>query len=277
MSMGKVSLCGGRRPVIGMVHIRALPGTPRGELEVSQIAKIAAAEASTLAEAGFEGVIVENMHDAPYVHAGMDGTGHGPEVVSAMTLCAAAVREAVGSRLPVGIQVLSGGNREALGIAHTCGLEFIRCENFVFGHVADEGLLTRAEAGPLLRYRKMVGAERVKVFCDLKKKHASHAITADVSLADAAHGAEFFGADGLIVTGAATGREASIEDVAEVREASRLPLLVGSGVTPDNVQSMFEAGADAVIVGSWVKKGGVWTGELDGKRCRQLVRAARGN
>jgi membrane complex biogenesis BtpA family protein len=258
-----------------MVHVRALPGTPRGAMGVEQIVKIAAAEARVLAEAGFDGVIVENMHDAPYVHAGMDGAGHGPEIVSAMTLCAAAVREVVGPKMPVGIQVLSGGNREAIGISHSCGLDFIRCENFVFGHVADEGVLTRAEAGPLLRYRKMIGAERVKVFCDLKKKHASHAITADVSLADAAHGAEFFGADGLIVTGAATGREASVEDIGEVREASRLPLFVGSGVTPENVGAMFDAGANGVIVGSWVKKGGVWSGELDGKRCRELVRAAR--
>ncbi|HMN39892.1 MAG TPA: BtpA/SgcQ family protein [Phycisphaerales bacterium] len=258
-----------------MVHVRALPGTPGGRLAVGKIASLAAAEARMLARSGFDGVIVENMHDAPYVHSGIDGPGQGPEVVSAMTLCAAAVREAVGPKMPVGVQVLSGGNREAVGIAHACGLEFIRCENFVFGHVADEGVLARAEAGPLLRYRRAIGADWVRVFCDLKKKHASHAITADVSLADAAHGAEFFGADGLIVTGAATGREASAADVGEVRNASGLPLLVGSGVTPENVGAMFDAGADGVIVGSWIKRGGRWSNELDRRRCRALIRAAR--
>jgi membrane complex biogenesis BtpA family protein len=242
---------------------------------VDRIARIAAEEARALVAAGFDALIVENMHDAPYVHSGMDGPGQAPEIVAAMTLCAREVRAAVGDQVPVGVQVLSGGNREALAIAHCCGLDFIRCENFVFGHVADEGILSRAEAGPLLRYRKTIGAERVQVFCDLKKKHASHAITEDVSLADAAHGAEFFGANGLIVTGAATGREASVNDVAEVREASVLPLLVGSGVTPDNVGAMFDAGADGLIVGSWVKKGGVWSNELDLKRCRELVRAAQ--
>lgn len=263
------------RAVIGMVHVGALPGTPRGRLSVERLARQAAAEAKILAGAGFHGIIIENMHDAPYVHAGVDGRGHGPEIVAAMTVCGAAVREAVGSVLPMGIQILSGGNREALAVSLACGLNFIRCENFVFAHVADEGLLARAEAGPLLRYRKMIGAEGVRVFCDLKKKHASHAITGDVSLGDAARGAEFFGAEGLIVTGAATGRETSTEDVAEVRGASGLPLLVGSGVTSENIGAMFEAGADGVIVGSSIKKGGDWRNAVDSKRCRALLKAAK--
>jgi hypothetical protein len=241
---------------------------------VRELARRAGAEARVLAESGFDGIIVENMHDAPYVHSGVDGPGHGPEIVAAMAVCAMAVREHVGGKMPVGMQILSGGNREAIGVAHACGLDFIRCENFVFGHVADEGVLTRAEAGGLLRYRRMIGAERVRVICDLKKKHASHAITADLSLADAAHGAEFFGADGLIVTGTATGRPTSAADVAEVRGASGLPLMVGSGVTPESAGELFDAGADALIVGSWIKKGGRWENAVDARRCRELVKAA---
>jgi membrane complex biogenesis BtpA family protein len=259
-----------------MVHLRALPGTPRAEINASEISRIAAEEARVLIDAGFDALIVENMHDAPYVHAGVDGRGHPPETVAATTRCALAVRKEVGGKLPIGVQVLSGGNREALAIALACELEFIRCENFVFSHVADEGLLARAEAGPLLRYRRSIGAERVRVFCDLKKKHASHALTADVSLADAAHAAEFFGADGLIVTGIATGRAASPQDVAEVREASKLPVLVGSGVTPENAGELFDAGADGLIVGSSIKRGGLWSNPIDPKRCRALVKACKG-
>ncbi len=265
----------GNGALVGMVHVGALPGTPRGGEGVGAIARRAAAEARVLIESGFDAIVVENMHDAPYVHSGMDGPGHGAEIVAAMTVCAGAVREAVGGKMPVGMQILSGGNREAMGVAHACGLDFIRCENFVFGHVADEGVLLRAEAGALLRYRKMIGAERVKVLCDLKKKHASHAITADVSLADAAHGAEFFGAEGLIVTGTATGRPTSAADVVEVRGASKLPVLVGSGVTPETARELFEAGANALIVGSWIKKGGDWRNAVDAKRCREMVRTVR--
>lgn len=264
-----------------MVHVAALPGTPGSALRVDQIADRAAKEAAFLMRTGFHGVIVENMHDAPYVHAGPDRR-HGPEIVAAMTRCVHDVRGAVGPRTPLGVQVLSGGSQEALAIALACGADFIRCENFVFAHVADEGVLERAEAGPLLRYRRAIGAERVRVFTDIKKKHASHAITSDVSIAAAVDAARFFGSDGVIITGSATGRPADVDDVREARSAGaaatpdgrRLPVFVGSGVTPDSVTDLFDNGADALIVGSYIKRHGHWAEPLDARRCREIVRAA---
>ncbi|MBY0311648.1 MAG: BtpA/SgcQ family protein [Phycisphaerales bacterium] len=276
LPLNSKSRAGTSPKLVGMVHVQPLPGTPMsaggGSVGVDRIAQLAAQEARILADTGFDAIIVENMHDRPYVHAGVDGH-HGPEIVSAMTRCVLAVKDAVGDALPIGIQVLSGGNREALAIALATGARFIRCENFVFAHVADEGLLARAEAGELLRYRRMIGAEHIQIFCDLKKKHASHAITADVSLSDAAEAAEFFGADGLIVTGTATGKATSPGDVKEVRTSSALPLLVGSGVTPNSARELIDAGADALIVGSWIKRGGTWTAPIDPKRCREMRKA----
>ena len=243
----------------------------RGLGGVKGMVEQAVREARVLLDAGLDGLIIENMHDAPYVHG-----RKGPEIVAAMTCAAQAVRDAAPG-VPIGVQVLSGGNMEALAIALAADLQFIRCENFVFSHVADEGLLDRAEAGPLLRYRRQIGAERVKIFCDIKKKHASHAITADLSLTDVADAAEFFGADGLIVTGTATGRPTSVEDVAEVRHASTgLPILVGSGVRPETVGELLRF-ADALIVGSYIKKDGRWMNAPDLKRCRAIARAAAAN
>lgn len=261
------------RALIGMVHVRALPGSPRSRWPVSAIAGQAAHEAKALAEAGFDAVMIENMHDVPYVSG-----PHGPEIAAAMTAVGLAVREALGGGrrgrpIPIGVQVLSAGAREAVAVAHAIGATFVRVENFVFAHVADEGLMGEAQAGPLLRYRRAIGAESVALLCDIKKKHASHALTADLSIGEAAQAAEFFGADGLIVTGTATGRPTSAEDLAEVRAASRLPLLVGSGVTPDDVPGLLEH-ADGLIVGSWIKKGGRWSGDVDPHRARQMVRAA---
>lgn len=260
-----------RKSLIGMVHVPALPATPHGTLPVAQLAATAAKEAKALAEAGFDALIVENMHDRPYVHG-----RKGPEIVAAMTLAMHAVRQAVPS-LPIGIQVLSGGNHEAVAIAHATGASFIRCENFVFSHIADEGLLAKAEAGELLRYRRIIGADagpgRIAIYCDIKKKHASHALTIDLSLADCAEAAEFFGADGLIVTGAATGKPTSIADVAQARRATPLPVLVGSGVTPETVADLFQH-AHGLIVGSYLKVDGRWANALDLKRCRKLIAAA---
>jgi LmbE family N-acetylglucosaminyl deacetylase len=65
------------------------------------------------------------------------------------------------------------------------------------------------------RYRKALGADDVLVFCDIKKKHSAHSITSDVDIAETAKAAEFFGADGVIVTGTATGAEANQEELAQ--------------------------------------------------------------
>ncbi len=252
--------------LVGMVHVHALPGTPGSSLSPDQLVRRAVADARTYLRTGFDAIIIENMHDRPYVHGPKP-----PEVVAMMTRVALAIRE-LDPRIPLGIQILSGGNADALAVALATGASFIRCENFAFAHVADEGLLATAEAGPLLRYRRSIGADHIKVCCDIKKKHASHALTADLSLADVAHGAEFFSADALIVTGAATGRPTNPDDLTEVRAASNLPLFVGSGVTPAQIPSLL-AHADALIVGSSVKAGGHWSNDPDPARCRALVKA----
>ncbi len=257
------------KALIGMVHVQALPGAPFHKHTLDDTVRRAADEARTLAELGFDALIIENMHDRPYVHG-----VQGPEIVAAMTRVGLAVREAARrgkEDLPIGVQVLSGGNREALATAQAIRGQFIRCENFVFAHVADEGLLPTAEAGPLLRYRRQIGAEHIRVFADIKKKHAAHAITGDVGLAETAKAARFFGADGVVVSGVSTGAPTKIEDVAAVSDAVDIPVLVGSGVTPDTVAPLLEH-ADALIVGSFLKQFGFWENPLDPDRCCEIVR-----
>ncbi len=254
------------RALIGMLHLDALPGTPRNSSSVEAIAARAAAEARVYHEAGFDAVIIENMHDVPYLRGGV-----GPEITAAMAVIGSAVRRAV--PLPLGVQVLAGANREALAVALACGAAFVRAEGFVFAHVADEGI-HESDAGALLRYRRAIGAERVRVFVDIKKKHASHALTADVELAETARAAEFFAADGVIITGRETGLPAAPADVEVVREAVSIPVLVGSGVRASNIDSF--AGADGLIVGSSVKREGHWRGAVDAARASALARAFRG-
>lgn len=255
--------------LIGMVHVGALPGTPYSQRSVEQLVEQAVTEAKILEDAGFDAIIVENMHDAPYVH----GDELGPEIVAGMTRVCHAVTGAV--QIPVGIQILSGGNRHAIAVADAVGARFIRCENFVFSHVADEGLLSKAEAGGLLRFRKSINAEQIKIFCDIKKKHASHALTADIDIAEFAHAGEFFGADGFVVTGVSTGKPTDLADVKAVRAVTKLPVLVGSGVTPENVNAL-SVHADALIVGSWIKGDGFWKNPVDPSRARQMIKAGRG-
>jgi membrane complex biogenesis BtpA family protein len=256
-------LFGVPRALIGVLHLRALPGAPRAAGALDAIVEAAVAEARTYEAGGFHGLVMENTHDRPY-RKGVAG----PEVVAAMTAVGREVRRA--TRLPLGVQVLAGANREALAVALAVGGAFVRVEGYVFAHVADEGLI-EASAGELQRYRRAIGAEGVCVFADVKKKHSAHAITADVDLAETARAAEFFLADGVVVTGVATGQPTAPEDVEAVRAAVGIPTLVGSGVTPENVGAL--RSADALIVGSSVKDDGVWSGRLDPARVEAVARA----
>lgn len=255
------------RGIVGMVHVGALPGTPRARHAPAEIVAQAVREARTLREAGFDAVMIENMHDRPYL-----GGGIGPEVVACMAAVAAAVRAAVDA--PLGIQVLGGGSREALAVAHAAGLDFVRAENFVFAHVADEGLMAEAAAGPLLRYRKAIGAERITIHADIKKKHASHAVTADIDIAACARAADFFLADGVIVTGTETGAAVDERELSAVRAATRLHVMTGSGADAGSVARLLSA-ADAVIVGSSIKEDGRWENAVCPRRAGEFAQAAR--
>ena len=253
---------GARRALVGMLHVGALPGTPSASHSVETLIRLALAEARVYQDAGFTALALENMHDRPYLKGGV-----GPEITAAMTALACEVKRETG--LALGIQVLAGANREALASAHASGADFVRVEGFVYAHVADEGVIESC-AGELLRYRRAIGAENVLIFADIKKKHGAHAITADVTLVETAKAAEFFLADGIVVTGPTTGQPASPDEVRDVVQAVRSPVLVGSGVTPANLAQF--STAHGFIVGSSVKQGGVWCNPMD----RDAVRALAG-
>lgn len=257
------SLFGVQRALIGAVHLQALPATPGNKHNVAEITSIAIDEARIYRDAGFHGILIENTHDRPYLKASV-----GPEIVAAMSVVGSKVRQAV--QLPLGIQVLAGANDSALAVALACDASFVRVEGFVFAHVADEGLI-ESSAGALLRYRRAIGANHVRVFADVKKKHSAHAITADVDIVETAKAAEFFAVDGVIVSGNATGQPAEPGEVAAVVNAVSVPTLVGSGITPENIGSF--SNADAFIVGSSIKKDGLWWNTIDVERTRALVHA----
>lgn len=256
-----------RPALLAMIHVGALPGAPRSTKGVGELARQAVSEAAVLVDGGVDAIILENMHDLPYLNRCV-----GPEIVAAMTAICSAVRTAVS--VPLGLQILAGANREAVAVAHATGFQFVRCEGFVFSHVADEGIMPDADAGPLLRYRKMIGADKIAVLADVKKKHSSHAITSDIDLAETAKAAVFCGADGIVVTGTATGEPTQPQDVAAVAKAVDHAVFVGSGVTPQHV-SLLSPYADALIVGSYLKRDGHWENEPDPERVSAMAKAIR--
>ena len=254
------------KPIIAMIHVGALPGTPASTLSMAALVDLAVREARLYRDAGVDGLGIENMHDLPYLRGGV-----GPEIVAAMTLIGQAVKGESG--LPVGVQVLAGANREAMAVAHAARLDFIRAEGYAFAHVADEGFI-QSSAAELLRYRRLIGAERVQVWADAKKKHSAHAITADVSLGLTAETIEFMRGDAVIITGSVTGDPPRAEDIAEARAHCRLPIVLGSGVTAGNLPGFFPA-ADGFIIGTHFKADGHWANTVDPRRVENFMQNVR--
>ena len=252
------------KPIVGVIHVGALPGTPHSSQTVSELIASAKSEARLYRESGVDGVIIENMHDVPYLRGEV-----GPEIVAAMTAIGGEVKHEC--RLPVGVQILAGANIEAMAVAHAAGLDFIRAEGYAYAHVADEGLI-QASAAKLLRYRRMIGATNVQVWADVKKKHAAHAITADVSLGETAETVEFMGADCVIVTGSATGKPPTVVDVQEAKNHCGLPVFLGSGITDANIGEFYDR-ADGFIIGSAFKVDGLWSNTIDVARVSKLMDA----
>ncbi|MCH2023188.1 MAG: BtpA/SgcQ family protein [Saprospiraceae bacterium] len=241
-------------PIIGMIHLKALPGTPQYKHDVNFILDTALKEVQIYMKAGVDALLIENMNDVPYTKKNV---GH--EITAVMAMVANEVKKL--SQLPCGIQILAAANEAAMAVALATGLDFIRAEGFVFGHLADEGYID-SNAAELLRYRKMLGSENIAVFTDIKKKHSSHAISVDVDVVETALAAQYFLSDGLVITGTSTAQESDINELEAIRYACNIPVLVGSGVTIDNV-AKFMAVSDGIIVGSHFKKGGHWANDLD--------------
>lgn len=249
-----------------MIHLSALPGTPASERPLAETERLAVREAKLLRDAGVHGVMIENMHDTPYLRGRV-----GPEIVAAMAIIGQAVKEA--AKLPCGVQVLAGANFEAMAVAHAAGLDFIRAEGFAFAHVADEGLI-QSSAAELLRFRRNIGADHVQVWADVKKKHSSHAITADVNIGATAHAVEFMRGDAVIVTGLVTGDAPQQNDLLAVKKKTHLPVYLGSGITAANLEEFFAA-ADGFIVGSEFKQSGHWARSVDAKRVARFMAVHR--
>ena len=247
--------------LVGMVHLAPLPGSPAFDGDVSSIARRAVDDAKALIDGGCDALLVENMGDVPYVRSPLR-----PETLAA---AAVAVERVVALGHPVGVQLLAARNREALGVAHACGASFIRAEGFAYAHVADEGWID-ACAGELLRARKYLGAD-VAIWADVQKKHAAHAVTADLSVEELAKGTAFCGADALVVTGVATGAPTRNDDVVAAARSGP-PVAVGSGVDADNAGGLAEV-ARALIVGTFLKRDGDWRNPVDRERVAAVRRA----
>ena len=237
--------------VIGVVHCPPFPASPRHSgTSIEAIYDAALADARTYAEGGVDALIMENHGDIPFLRP----EDIGPETAAFMT--AVTARAIATTGLPTGVNILANAPIHALAVAAASGAQFIRVNQWANAYVANEGLLN-GEAGRVLRYRQQIGAGHIAIFADSHVKHGAHAITGDRPIDELTRDLEFFDADGVIATGHRTGDAVTREELDAIDDATRLPVLVGSGVTLDNVASLHPR-AKGIIVGSSLKRDGDW-------------------
>jgi membrane complex biogenesis BtpA family protein len=245
--------------IIGVVHLKPLPGSPH---YAGGVEKAAIKDAKALADGGVHGLIVENFGDAPFFPGRVE-----PHTVAVMTALCREIQSAVD--LPIGVNVLRNDGHAALGIACACNAAFVRVNVFTGAAVTDQGVI-QGEAHSLLRYRRAIDA-KCAILADVHVKHATP--LGSGSIVDAAKDTcHRCGADAVIVTGSATGSGVDLEELRLVREA--LPdttVIAGSGVTDRNVKDVL-ALADGAIVGTWFKRGGKVAAPVESKRVFKFMK-----
>lgn len=252
--------------LIGVIHLQPLPGSPRHHLPMEEIATRALADGRALKEADFDAAIIENFGDMPFPAEELP-----PPSIAAMAIVADRVRRETGLR--IGINALRNDAIAALSIAAAAGGSFIRVNVHAGVYAADQGLL-QGRADRTLRFRKQLGA-RIAILADVNVKHAVPLSQPDT--ARAAKDTAYRGlADGLIVTGPATGERPAMDELRRVREA--VPdrrVFLGSGATAATIRD-FLGQCSGVIVGTGIKAGGDTSAPIDPALARAFVQAARG-
>ncbi len=250
------AVLGAEKPLIGMVHLLPLPGSysHRGK-GLRAVLERAFSDLAVLEEGGADAALVENFGDVPFPKRASKST------VAFMTAVVGELVRRAG--ITIGVNVLRSDGEAALAVAAAAGARFIRVNVFTGVAFTDQGII-EGEAHRLLALRKALGAG-VAIFADVNVKHAWHLQPLELAARDAARNLP----DALIVTGSGTGQAACPEDLAQLKAAAGLPVLVGSGITPGNVAEY--RAADGFIVGTSIKRDGDVHAPVDPARVAALA------
>lgn len=253
----------GVRPIFGMVHLRPLPGAPCFGGSMQEVIDAALADARALQSGGCMGLLVENFGDRPFFKERVEA-----ETVAAMTRVIADVKREL--PLPVGVNVLRNDVHSALAVAAATGAAFVRVNVHTGAMLTDQGIIEGQAAETLRRRRAM--APEVAIFADHLVKHAVPIAPVDPvqSAKDLRHRGL---ADAILVTGPETGRAPAAEYFRLLRDAVDAPLLVASGLTPDNAREF--SLADGAVAGTWIKREGRVENPVDVERVMRLVERFR--
>jgi uncharacterized protein len=253
------------KPIIGMAHLPALPGSALYDASqtLDAIEQHAVRDAVAIQAGGAHGVMLENFGDVPFYKNRVPA-----ETIACITRIATAVRRAI--TIPLGINVLRNDGCSALAIAHATGAQFIRVNVLCGARVTDQGII-EGIAAQLLRDRNRLACKHIAIFADVDVKHSA---PLDASLPIEQEVADIINrglADAVIVSGSGTGKPTDIDQIQCVKQAAQgAPVLIGSGVTLDTIAQQLAA-ADGVIVGTALKGNGTINEPIDEAIVRNLI------
>lgn len=255
-----------KKPVIGMVHLKALPGSPACNLSWQKILDKALYDAEELCAGGVDGIQIENQFDRPFLKP----EDIGPETTAFLTAAGCSIRCHFPD-IPIGMNVHLNGGMHALAAAKATGASWIRAFNLANGYISNSGYID-ASGPKLLRYRRAIEADKIMIFGDFQVKHGSHAITSDRTLGKKALDVEESMADAAVITGSKTGKAPDEESIQQVKQTLHIPLLAGSGINVKNVEKLWKV-LDGAIIGSCFKKAGDLAAPVDRKLVAEFVKA----
>lgn len=262
--MALAGLLKNSKPVIAMVHLPALPGSPLGRTDIAEIAKSAVGDAQSLVAGGVQALMVENFGDVPF-----SATHVAPHTVACMTRVIHEIKSRFPA-VPLGVNVLRNDGMSALAVAVATGAQFIRVNVLSGARLTDQGIIQGC-AYELLRARKELGAEHIEIFADVDVKHSYPIapVSIDQEVSDMFDRAL---AQGVIVSGSGTGGAVNIEKLRSVKaKAGQHPVLLGSGVTESSMAQLLVI-ADGAIVGTAFKFDGDVRKNVDPVRVARFMK-----
>lgn len=249
-------------PIIGMIHIGPLPGTPwyGAKGDYAAVRAKAITDALALAEGGAQGGLVQNRDDRVFSNGPAD-----PVVAAAFADITRAVVDAVGDRLAIGVQVLRNDLRASIAIAHICGGSFVRC-GVLLG--STETVSGRVDGDPyaILNYRRQIGATQVQLIAEIGSMHFHSA----QPLGELAQSAAFAGIDavGIAHPDLATG----LDWVAQIKAAAPdMPVVIGGYTNTGNIARYLTV-ADGAFVGGAFEDGGRG-GAVNAERVKKFMQS----
>ena len=249
------------KPIIAMVHLPALPGSPLydSKLGLDHIIQVAEKDLISLQEAGVDAVMFGNENDRPYELKVNRAS------LSTMAYMIGRVAEKI--NVPFGVNVL-WDPISTIALAASTNANFVR-EIFTGTYASDMGNWS-PDAGKAMRYRNSLGRKDVQMFYNIS---AEFAYSLDRrTIAERAESTVFSSIpDAILVSGQITGQAAKLDEIKEVSKIiPNTPVLANTGVNYNNVEEILKT-TDGVIIGSSLKvKGDTWK-NVDPQRAKKFM------